>query len=582
MIDQLAATACFAAPCVPLAGVVALRTSRSLGLRSLPRGVALCSTCLSLALALVSLLGTSFSVELGNWLAIPGTGSEITLGFHGDDLARSWLVVIAAAAVGASGVIVTSQSDGRTAERLLAASAFSQLAAASGGLLQFLACSQLAVVFAWSAVGWSCGRSLARAAVISDSLLLISVLALWSVGVEPSVAALNNMAAVFATAESAEELSMMQAVTGFAATCLVGAFLVKCGQFPFGHWLIAGSEASREFTAVALLTVLPHGAYLLLRGWPLLAGSPETLLTLGGIACLSAVLGGMMALTAEGLPQASSMFVSGACSLAAIAMAQAGPSGAMAAIYVSVSAVILCAVLLPLVAGSTSETSSFGVAALVGCLTCGLWGQDAVLRLLWSRTPTDVAAGPLGAVPLFPILVLLAHGLLSAGMFLNARPPARGGSPVVLGAVFLTITLPVMVAATLDRSAGSGFMTLLRPGMCSLAMLIGLIGACLKRRADKSGAVGGQRSGLMELSQRRFYLGEFGKFGWELPLRAASRTAAFAESAWRSEVSRWTGELGLFESVGRDQEPAHEPERSTALLALILVTVTALTLLIAD
>lgn len=618
-------------PLLPLAGAVTLWGGAWCGLRTPGRSIALLATGLSLLaiVAAVVVLGDGAAVrtvQAGRWLALHGGArGGITLSLRWDGLAELWLIVQTAAAL-----LVMSWTKGgeQSAVRARSTAAWSlallgllDLLVLSGSYGQLFACWELCVVAAWRLLAAAAENdSDARGAqrmlwtgLIGDLPLLIGLLAIWQAFGTFELAAVLTAAAMAAAQDSPPDV-----MRGFAAFCLVFAALFRCAQFPVCNWLplAAGTRGTAALWGT-LIGVLPAGVFLLLRSAPLLATNEAALLLLVNWGCLSAAVWGCLALTQPDARRSLAAFVAGSLGLACAGIGAAGGAELAPAAYLACNLVVMGAALLcclSLVTTCRGRGAGWRRTLLLAvALASGAWGQEAVLRDLWSPgnglaelpDPPPVAAP--GTSPTAPLAALLAHLLLSLGLFRvllrSDEAPAHTASDAPdalprprfgLGALVLIAALlvpflwgvrPALAGA--PSAAGNGFaemiVQLAMPGMTGLAMILALLIGWLNTGSPRDTEASSETmlGSLARLSRRGFYVDEAFWICCGLPLTICASVCRFLERhVWEWELL--TGNEGASPVSDVDAETTAEGRSLMPVLALFVAAAAVLIILLVE
>jgi NADH:ubiquinone oxidoreductase subunit 5 (subunit L)/multisubunit Na+/H+ antiporter MnhA subunit len=631
-------------PVLPLAGAITLWCGDWRGLRTPGRSIALLAAGLSLlaVVAAVVVLGIGEAPRTltgGRWLVLrDGAGGMIDVSLRWDGLAALWLLVQTAAALPVLYCAPEREQPAGGARSMaawsLALLGLVDLLALAGNYWLFLVCWELALIAAWRLLASAATDELdARAAyrmlwtgLVGDLPLLVGLLAIWqSFGTFEFVVVLNN---AVAEGTSAPE-SSADVMRGLATFCLVIAALVRCAQFPASNWLppAAGARATPALWGT-LIGVVPTGAFLLLRSAPLLATSPAALTLLVNWGCLSAAVWGCLALTQSDSRRALASFVAGTLGLVCAGIGAAGGSGLESATFLASNLIVMPAALLCLLPhsehanGRDKSWRRRRAAVCLGmALGSGIWGQEAVLRDLWTaadaaaasqRPPPEMAATDMppstashASSAAAPLAAVLAHLLLSLGLFrtlFRSRPesiPNGTNDPdgfriTIPGVVILSISAVLLVPVLYGlqprlsgQQANDGFaatdllMRLCRPGMTGLLMILALLLAWLlvAKSPQSSARLENTFGSLARLSRRGFYIDEACWISCGLPLSICANVLRFLEHhVWERELL--SGDDGTL--VAPDADSGGEGRSLMPVLALFVAAGAVLVILLLE
>ncbi len=588
-------------PVLPLAGAITLSCGDWFGLRTPGRSIALLAAGLSL-LAIVAaavVLGVGEAPRTmtgGRWLVLRGgAGGTIDVSLRWDGLAALWLLVQTTAALL---VLSCARESERRAAGARSTAAWSlallglvDLLALAGNYWQFFVCWELSLIAAWRLLATAATDECdARAAhrmlwtgLIGDLPLLVGLLAIWQAfGTFEFAAVLHTVAEQTAVPESSPDV-----MRGFATFCLVIAAVVRCAQFPVCNWLLsaAGTRATAAHWGL-LIGVVPAGALLLLKSAPLLTTSAAALTLLVNWGCLSAAVWGCLALTQPDSHRALASFVAGTLGLVCAGLGAANGSGLESATFLASNLIVMPAALLCLLPQSENrngrEATRRGrrvAVCLAMALASGIWGQEAVLRDLWTSvdaaatlqspppeteaTDTAPSTAPHASSPAAPLAAVLAHLLLCLGLFralLRSRlEPTRIGtgcadgfhcsvSGVVLIAISGGLFVPVLFSLEPQLSgrpmddgltAAGLLVRLCGPGMTGLLMMLALLLAWLivVKSPEAGTRLESAFGSLARLSRRGFYIDEACWICCGLPLSISGNVFRFLERhVWEREL----------------------------------------------
>jgi hypothetical protein len=291
-----------------------------------------------------------------------------------------------------------------------------------------------------------------------------------------------------------------------------------------------------------------------------------------------------MALTQPDSRRALGSFVAGTFGLVCAGIGAASRSGLDSATFLACNLIVIPAALLcrlPHSEHSNGRDKSWRRRRAAVCLgmalASGIWGQEAVLRDLWTSVDaaatsqvsgpeyeaadTAVSTAAHAASPAAPLAAVLAHLFLCLGLFRalfrkQTAPIPNGPAPdgihlAVPGVVVATsagLFVPVLLALQPQlsgRRADDGFAAadllarLCRPGMTGLLMLLALLLAWLLvvKSPEASPRLENSFGSLARLCRRGFYIDEACWICCGLPLSICANVLRFLEHhVWEREL----------------------------------------------
>lgn len=574
-----------------------------------------CGLSLAASVALLVMLAASgrtepLSEELYSWLHIPGVLSfDVTLSVQVDGL--SALLVLTSAFVttmlllqaGAAGH--DNNADARFFRRALFLQFASIATLLVGNFFALFFFWQLAGIGAYLLIGTRhespvhavAARRTFLTGALGDVAFLTGIYFIWvSFGTAGFPAVLDDPANLAGVLEENPH------APATICLCLFVGVMARCAQFPLFGWL---NDVSSTRPAVnALLqssTTMLIGAYVMIRCLPLLDVAPNARSFLACIGGLTACLTAIIALTQNDLRQVLGYATAGQFGWIFLGIGSGTRTGLYAAVlfllaHTAGKAALFAAATDIRRRGGTLALFelgglrkrlpacywSFAIAAVV--LTCGWWGQNAVLDELWQPAgpepaepnPVSMAADrPMRAASAeFQPATLSASGQLSSlllglgGAHLLLMPfalfrafflifhhadTAEGGetdrdgdaSARSADIVLAVLTATAVITASLCAGPTDVLPPLLFPGepapgpplpsfvtgFGSLLFLLGVVGAWMiyLRPSDLPGRLAGLLGPFTRLSRRRFYLDEVFFLGLLLPVRGIARFCRFLD-----------------------------------------------------
>ena len=267
---------------------------------------------------------------------------------------------------------------------------------------------------------------------VGDVLLLMGVVALsaWAGSME--------FTDLYAWASQAREQQLITPLAGtLLALGLIAGPMGKCAQFPMHLWLDEAMEGPNPASILRNSVVVTCGALVLLKLMPVVALSPLATTVLLAVGCISALGGGLVALSQVDLKRAFSYSTTSYLGLVFIAIALQKPG---------------IALLLLFAHGLARALQFMGVGSIIATTNC----QDLTeLGGVGSRMPATALAflvGSAGLVGLLPLGCFWCYGLMVdnlrqvapsyALVFLATNLLAAANASRVYRSVFLGPVMP--------------------------------------------------------------------------------------------------------------------------------------------
>ena len=297
----------------------------------------------------------------------------------------------------------------------------------SGNLIQLVFFWELTSLFSFLLIGYwhhnEKARSAARMSLIVTAAggisLLIGVLLLGK------VAGSYEIDAVIA---AADEIRASDYYTPALVFVLIGAF-TKSAQFPFHFWLPHAMAAPTPVSAyLHSATMVKAGIFVLIRFFPVLAGTEQWYLIVGTVGLVTFLLGAWAAVFQQDLKGLLAYSTISHLGLITLLLGIGTPLAAVAAIFHTINHATFKASLFMAAGIIDHETGTRDLRRLSGLYR--FMPHTATLAL--------VAAAAMAGVPLL-------NGFLSKEMFLAEALEGRSGSP-------LDTILPVLATAALALS----------------------------------------------------------------------------------------------------------------------------------
>ena len=297
----------------------------------------------------------------------------------------------------------------------------------SGNLIQLAFFWELTSLFSFLLIGYwhhlGAARSAARMSLIVTAAggvsLLVGILLIGK------VAGSYEIGAVIAAADEIRASSYYVPALLFV---LVGAF-TKSAQFPFHFWLPHAMSAPTPVSAyLHSATMVKAGVFVLIRLFPVLAGTDEWYLIVGTAGLITFVLGAWAAVFQQDLKGLLAYSTISHLGLITLLLGIGTPLAAVAAIFHTINHATFKASLFMAAGIIDHETGTRDLRKLSGLYR----------SMPYTATLALVAAAAMAGVPLL-------NGFLSKEMFLAEALEGRSGTP-------LDTVLPVLATAALALS----------------------------------------------------------------------------------------------------------------------------------
>lgn len=396
----------------PLLALIAVGCLRSPRFVARQRGIAVagCGTTLLAAVVLASGIASDADADpvltAYEWLAVPQDGLTVAMGLHADRLSVLFLLLAASVATVVS--IVAAGAGSGTAE---APASWRLLLPFSAMVLLLLSTNFVQLFLFWRfltlAADWTTRESPTRPPHGAPRLFLVHlavdiafVLGICLIWLNFGTIELDR---VLTPGQIGAVQERQPAAIAGICVCLFAGVLGKTGQIPLAIWL---PQIARGPASVGILlhaaTLLPAGAYCVVRCLPLFIAAPAALSLMAFIGGFTALLLATVAAGQRNLRDVLSFTAAGQFGLIFLGLSTASTAGVTAALFLLVNQA-LAAILLFDAAGQvrhaargvTDLPSLDGLqrilpsrwSFLAGSLIAGtaIWGQDAILSAVWQR-----------------------------------------------------------------------------------------------------------------------------------------------------------------------------------------------------
>ena len=559
------------------------------------------------------------------WMTVPGRAlASIDLSFQIDQLSLFWLVLVSG--LGAMTIALDSVScdRGRLMWPLLAL-AGAQLILLTNNLVILFACWEITQIALWRlTVREHKDRDIGSPrmlfmALATDLPLLTAVVICWQNFGSFHISLLTDPE-LLAAISSGQQAAIV--LLGF---CVIGAAYARCLQFPFCSPVLHAADAAADTLKLTLCTViLPTGLYLLFRfqSWTIAGSGSLALLT--GVGCLSGLLWGGMAVTQPTRVRSVVAFLGGTVGLIFVGIGCAGGENA-SLLLLSGSTISGGWAILQLIDDESDRRrtpfAARSAAVIAVVLTCGVFGQEAVLNASWSAmhsasevaTPTtddpalsestEITAESPVIGPVIPVVIMLAHLLLSVALFRGLfrrssispnrqhdEPHSRSGTedpsdsvasrpPTLILILVLVIGLaaaPLLATSSLWNGSA---LPLTAPGVTGILMLLAMLLAVVLYGGslDWPARIEHASGALASLSRRSFYADELIQLIWVMPCRFLGWLAATGD---RSFMERLNARLFDLEAGTRKGLQASFAEGPLTFCVLTLIMGAAVTIVL--
>lgn len=373
-----------------------------------------------------------------------------------------------------------------------------------------------------------------------DLAWIVGLVVLQSIGVSTSLSALNAV-------EVYDGLDSFDRAYWSLAVCwLLAGLALRSALFPFVFWLKGVAAHDRQ---AAWLTgmLLPLAGWTVLRLSPVLFRPEGVTFSVIGYGLLSAVLAGILA---GGQAQRSQMLAYAGAAKQGLLWATLAIPGVAVGQFASL--LLVGTLVVPAIANCRgSKTSAYvavgGIALLLGS---GLWGEQTAWSLARTKIIASQAASievaeapaeagveapppqiPAATIWLYPLAMTLSVFALSRAALSSETATAKADGQGS-GVAWLAISLLLAGAgglAVIGLSAGSQWMTMPSPGICSVAA-IGAAAVIVSRRLNPNGATSTEESSLARLIRQDFYAERTLKLIAVPVFRVMVRTGRFLDS----------------------------------------------------